>query len=42
MNSKKKPAFGKTLTIGVLTIFVFTCVLFTLASIVMLFFGMFV
>lgn len=42
MNSKKKPAFGKTLTIGVLTRFVVTCVLFTLASIVMLFFGMFV
>ena len=41
MNSKKKPAFGKTLTIGVLTRFVVTCVLFTLASIVMLFFGMF-
>ena len=42
MNSKKKPAFGRTLTIGVLTRFVVTCVLFTLASIVMLFFGMFV
>ena len=42
MNSRKKPAFRRSLTLGVLTRFIMTCVLFTLGSFVALYLGMFV
>ena len=42
LNSRKKPAFRRSLTLGVLTRFIMTCVLFTLGSFVALYLGMFV
>ena len=42
MNKKHDPALTRSVTLGVLTRFVVACILFTLASIIMLFVGMFV